>query len=153
MTHGFQIDEALSDGFRLIRRRPGDVLAWGVILALPVMLSVIVMIDLFMTIGPEAMAEDADPSPQALAAMMRMQAWSMLINVVQLIGYVLIIAAICRAVLWPERAPGRFFDLRVGMDEAKGGRGRPGRHGGLLWRDAGRCSAGFRLWGGLLDGV
>jgi len=97
MTHGFQIDEALSDGFRLIRRRPGDVLAWGVILALPVMLSVIVMIDLFMTIGPEAMAEDADPGPQALA----------------------IIAAICRAVLWPERAPGRFFDLRVGMDEAR----------------------------------
>ena len=101
MTHGFQIDVALSDGFHLIRRRPGDVLAWGVILALPVLLSVIVMIDLFMTIGPEAIAEDADPSPQALAAMMRMQAWSMLINVVQLIGYVLIIAAICRAVLWP----------------------------------------------------
>jgi hypothetical protein len=119
MTHGFQIDVALSDGFHLIRRRPGDVLAWGVILALPVLLSVIVMIDLFMTIGPEAIAEDADPSPQALAAMMRMQAWSMLINVVQLIGYVLIIAAICRAVLWPERAPGRFFDLRVGMDEAR----------------------------------
>ena len=77
------------------------------------------MIDLLMTIGLEAMAENADASPQALAAMMRMQAWSMLINVVQLIGYVLIIAAICRAVLWPERAPGRFFDLRVGMDEAR----------------------------------
>ena len=119
MTHGFQIDEALADGFRLILRRPGSVLAWGVILALPLLLSAIVMIDLFMSIGLDAMAEDADPSPQALAAMMRMQAWSMLINVVQLIGYVLIIAAICRAVLWPERAPGRFFDLRVGMDEAR----------------------------------
>jgi hypothetical protein len=119
MTHGFQIDEALADGFRLIRRRPGSVFAWGVVLALPVLLSAIVMIDLLMTIGLEAMAENADASPQALAAMMRMQAWSMLINVVQLIGYVLIIAAICRAVLWPERAPGRFFDLRVGMDEAR----------------------------------
>ena len=119
MTHGFQIDEALTDGFRLIRRRPGSVLAWGVILALPLLLSAIVMIDLFMSIGLEAMAEDADTSPQAFAAMMRMQAWSMLINVLQLIGYVLIIAAICRAVLWPDRAPGRFFDLRVGMDEAR----------------------------------
>lgn len=119
MTHGFQIDEALADGFRLIRRRPGSIFAWGVVLALPVLLSAIVMIDLLMTIGLEAMAENADASPQALAAMMRMQAWSMLINVVQLIGYVLIIAAICRAVLWPERAPGRFFDLRVGMDEAR----------------------------------
>ena len=119
MTHGFQIDEALADGFRLIWRRPGSVLAWGVVLALPLLLSAIVMIDLFMSIGLDAMAEDVDPSPQALAAMMRMQAWSMLINVVQLIGYVLIIAAICRAVLWPERAPGRFFDLRVGMDEAR----------------------------------
>lgn len=119
MTHGFQIDEALTDGFRLIRRRPGSVLAWGVILALPLLLSAIVMIDLFMSIGLDAMAEDADTSPQAFAAMMRMQAWSMLINVLQLIGYVLIIAAICRAVLWPDRAPGRFFDLRVGMDEAR----------------------------------
>ena len=44
MTHGFQIDEALADGFRLIRRRPGSVLAWGVILALPLLLSAIVMI-------------------------------------------------------------------------------------------------------------
>ena len=119
MTHGFQIDEALADGFRLIRRRPGSVLAWGVVLALPLLLSAIVMIDLFMSMGLDAMAEDADPSPQALAAMMRMQACSMLINLVQLIGYVLIIAAICRAVLWPERTPGRFFDLRVGMDEAR----------------------------------
>lgn len=119
MTHGFQIDEALADGFRLIRRRPGAVFAWGVVMALPVLLSVILMIDLFMTIGLEAMAEEADPSPQALAAMMRMQAWSMLVNLVQLAGYVLVIAAICRAVLWPDRAPGRFFDLRVGMDEAR----------------------------------
>ncbi|MBN9480002.1 MAG: hypothetical protein J0I52_07180 [Bordetella sp.] len=119
MTHGFQIDEALADGFRLIRRRPGGVFAWGVVMALPVLLSVILMIDLFMTIGLEAMAEEADPSPQALAAMMRMQAWSMLVNLVQLAGYVLVIAAICRAVLWPDRAPGRFFDLRVGMDEAR----------------------------------
>jgi len=47
MTHGFQTDEALSGDFRLIRRRTGDVLAWGFILALPVMLSVIVMYDLF----------------------------------------------------------------------------------------------------------
>src|SRR5690606_715726 len=99
MTHGFQIDEALTDGFRLIRRRPGSVLAWGVILALPLLLSAIVMIDLFMTIGLDAMAENADPSPQAIAAMMRMQAWAMLINVIQMVGFVLIIAAICRAVL------------------------------------------------------
>lgn len=119
MTHRFQIDEALADGFRLIRRRPGGVLAWGVVLALPVLLSVIVMIDLLMALGPEVLAEDGDPSPQALAAMMRMQAWSMLINVVQLVGLVLVIAAISRAVLWPERASGRFFDLRVGMDEAR----------------------------------
>jgi len=69
MTHGFQIDEALADGFRLIRRRPVSVFAWGVVLTLPVLLSAIVMIDLLMTIGLEAMAENADASPQALAAL------------------------------------------------------------------------------------
>lgn len=119
MTHGFEIGEALTDAFRLIRRRPGSVFAWGVLLALPVLLSVIVMIDLLRTVGAETMLQDETAGPQALAAMMRMQAWSMLINLVQLGGYVLIIAAVCRAILWPERAPGRFFGLRVGMDEAR----------------------------------
>ncbi|GAA0769518.1 hypothetical protein [Brevundimonas olei] len=119
MTHGFQIDEALADGFRLIRRRPGSVFAWGVVLALPVMLFYIVTIDLFMAFGPQAFAVDGDASPEMVAALMRFQTWAMLINVIQMVGFVLIIAAICRAVLWPERTPGRLFDLRVGMDEAR----------------------------------
>lgn len=119
MTHGFQIDEALADAFRLIRRRPGDVFAWGVILTLPVLLSVVLMVHLLMSVGLEAMSESDPLSPEAVAALMRMQAWSMLINVVQLVGFVLIIGAVCRAVLWPERKPGRFFDLRVGLDEAR----------------------------------
>lgn len=119
MTHGFEIEEALVEGFRLIRRRPGAVAGWGVVMALPVLLSFVVLIDLFLTLGPTALTAEGDPSSQTLGAMMRFQAFAMLINVVQLAGFVLVIAAVYRAVLWPERAPGRFFDLRVGMDEAR----------------------------------
>jgi hypothetical protein len=118
MTHGFSIGEALADGFRLIRRRPLGVFAWGALLTVPLLLSMFLMIDLMASLGLDAMTAD-EPGPQAYAAIMRLQALSGLLNVLQLGGYVLIVAAVCRAVLWPERAPGRFFDLRIGMDEAR----------------------------------
>ena len=76
------------------------------------------VVDMVAAIGVDAMAAQ-EPGPEAFAAMMRMQALSGLVNLLQLCGFVLIIAAICRAVLWPERTPGRIFDLRVGMDEAR----------------------------------
>lgn len=119
MTHGFQIGEALAEGFRLIRRRPGLIMGWGAVMALPIMLSLIALLELFRTVGPDVVSSQADASAEALAAMMRFQAMAMLVNVIQMVGLVLVIAAICRAVLWPERTPGRFFDLRVGMDEAR----------------------------------
>lgn len=118
MTRDFSIGEALTDGFRLIRRRPLGVFAWGALLTLPLLLSVFLMVDLMASLGLDAMFADK-AGPQAFAAMMRLQALSGLLNVLQLGGYVLIVAAVCRAVLWPERAPGRFFDLRIGMDEAR----------------------------------
>lgn len=118
MTQGFSIGDALTDGFRLIGRKPLNVLAWGILLTLPILLSVFLVVDMIAAIGVDAMAAQ-EPGPEAFAAMMRIQALSGLVNLLQLCGYVLIIAAICRAVLWPERTPGRIFDLRVGMDEAR----------------------------------
>lgn len=118
MTHGFSIGEALADGFRLIRRRPLGVFAWGALLTVPLLLTMFLMIDLMASVGLDAMTAD-EPGPQAFAAMMRLQALSGLLNVLQLGGYVMVVAAVCRAVLWPERTPGRVFDLRIGMDEAR----------------------------------
>ncbi|MFS0709686.1 hypothetical protein [Brevundimonas phoenicis] len=118
MTQGFLIGDALTDGFRLIGRKPLNVLAWGILLTLPVLLSAFLVIDMIASIGVDAMAAE-DPGPEAFAAIMRVQALSGLLNLLQMCVYVLVIAAVCRAVLWPGRAPGRIFDLRVGMDEAR----------------------------------
>ena len=118
MTQGFLIGDALTDGFRLIGRKPLNVMAWGILLTLPVLLSALLVIDMIASIGVDAMAAE-EPGPEAFAAIMRVQALSGLLNLSQVCVYVLVIAAVCRAVLWPGRAPGRIFDLRVGMDEAR----------------------------------
>lgn len=118
MTQGFLIGDALTDGFRLIGRKPLNVMAWGILLTLPVLLSAFLVIDMIASIGVDAMAAE-EPGPEAFAAIMRVQALSGLLNLSQVCVYVLVIAAVCRAVLWPGRAPGRIFDLRVGMDEAR----------------------------------
>lgn len=118
MTQGFLIGDALTDGFRLIGRKPLNVMAWGILLTLPVLLSAFLVIDMLASIGVDAMAAE-EPGPEAFAAIMRVQALSGLLNLLQMCVYVLVIAAVCRAVLWPGRAPGRIFDLRVGMDEAR----------------------------------
>ena len=118
MTQGFLIGDALTDGFRLIGRKPLNVMAWGILLTLPVLLSAFLVIDMIASIGVDAMAAE-EPGPEAFAAIMRVQALSGLLNLSQVCVYVLVRAAVCRAVLWPGRAPGRIFDLRVGMDEAR----------------------------------
>ena len=118
MTQGFSIGDALTDGFRLIGRKPLNVLAWGLLLTLPVLMSAFLVVDMIAAIGVDAIAAK-EPGPEAFAAIMRMQAISGLLNLMQMGVYVLVAAAVCRAVLWPGRTPGRVFDLRVGMDEAR----------------------------------
>jgi hypothetical protein len=118
MTKTFSIGDALVTGFALIRRRPLDVWVWGALVALPLLLSLWVVLDMIAA-APFADAAGETASAEFIASVLRTQVLSGLLNVLQLLAYVAVIAAICRAVLRPEAPRGRFFDLKVGMDEAR----------------------------------
>lgn len=117
MSGRFSIGEALGSGFTVIRRRPWAVLAWGALMTVPAILSLWLVLGLFDAFGVGVL-EAEEPSPQAFAAMMQFQAGSWALNILQMLIYVLLITGIARAVFYPERR-GRFFDLRLGMDEVR----------------------------------
>lgn len=118
MTKTFSIGDALMAGFELIRRRPLDVWVWGALVASPLLLFVWMVLDMVGAIPLAEMAGDT-PDPQFLFAFARMQAVSGLVNILQLVVYVVVIAAVCRAVIKPDAPRGRFFGLKIGMDEAR----------------------------------
>lgn len=115
MTTAFSISEALASGFRLTRRRPLQVWAWGVALAAPSLIIGMLMLRMFGTISLEELAAAKEPSAAMIAQMVQMQAWSILLNGLQALIWVTVAAAVFRAVLFPERVAG----LKVGMDEAR----------------------------------
>lgn len=117
MTTAFSISEALASGFRLTKRRPLQVWAWGVVSVAPSLLIGALMLRLFGAMTLEGMASD-EPSAAMIAQMIQFQALSGLANILQLLIWVVVTAAIFRAVLFPERqAP--FAGLKVGMDEVR----------------------------------
>lgn len=118
MTRTFSIGDALMAGFELIRRRPLDVWVWGALTALPLLLFFWLILDMVGAIPLAEMAGDT-PDPQFLFAVAWMQAASGLVNILQLVVYVVVVGAVCRAVLKPDAPRGRFFGLKVGMDEAR----------------------------------
>lgn len=118
MTKTFSIGDALMAGFELIRRRPLDVWVWGALTASPLLLFFWMILGMVGAIPLAEMAGDT-PDPQFLFAFVRMQAASGLVNILQLVVYVVVVAAVCRAVLKPDTPRGRFFGLKIGMDEAR----------------------------------
>lgn len=116
----FSISEALGAGFKLIRYRPLTVLAWGAVLVLPIAVVFVAMFGLLghVMAASAATAAGEEPSAQMMAAMVQFQAAALGVNVLQMLGYAMLTAAICRAVFYPERRP-RWFDLRIGMDELR----------------------------------
>lgn len=117
MTTAFSIGEALGSGFRLTRRQPLRVWAWGVVLAAPSLMFGALMLRLFGAISVEELAAE-EPPATLIAQMVQFQAWSGLANVLQALIWVVVAAAIFRAVLFPERSV-RFAGLKVGMDEVR----------------------------------
>ncbi|HEY1072318.1 hypothetical protein [Brevundimonas sp.] len=117
MTTAFSIGEALASGFRLTRRRPLRVWAWGVVSAAPSLLFGALMLRMFGAVSMEAMASE-EPSAAFVGQMMQFQAWSGLANILQALIWVVVTAAIFRTVLFPERAA-RFAGLKLGMDEVR----------------------------------
>lgn len=117
MTTAFSIGEALASGFRLTRRKPLQVWAWGVVMAAPSLIIGALMLRMFGAVSMEAMAFE-EPPAALLGQMIQFQAWSGLANILQALIWVVVTAAIFRAVLFPER-PVRFAGLKVGMDEVR----------------------------------
>ena len=117
MTKAFSISEALGSGFRLTRRRPLRVWAWGMASVAPSLLFGALMLRLFGAIAMEDMAS-GEPSAAFVGQMMQFQVWSGLANILQALIWVAVTAAIFRAVLFPER-PAPFAGLKVGMDEVR----------------------------------
>ena len=117
MTTAFSIGEALASGFRLTRRMPLRVWAWGMVQAAPSLLFGALMLRLFGAMSLEDVAAD-EPSAAFIGQMVQFQAMSGLANILQALLWVMVTAAIFRTVLFPERqAP--FAGLRVGMDEVR----------------------------------
>lgn len=117
MTTAFSIGEALASGFRLTRREPLRVWAWGMVQAAPSLLIGALMLRLFGAMTLEDVAADT-PSAVFIGQMVQFQALSGLANILQALLWVVVTAAIFRSVLFPERvAP--FAGLKVGMDEVR----------------------------------
>jgi len=117
MTAAFSISEALASGFRLTRRRPLHIWLWGVVSVAPSLLVGALMLHLFGAVALMDMAA-SEPSTAFVRQMMQFQALSGLANILQMLIWVAVTAAIFRAVLFPEQ-PVRFGGLRVGMDEVR----------------------------------
>lgn len=115
----FSIGTAIGDAFGLIRRRPLSVWVWGLLLVAPSAATFGLMLPMMgemIANMPEA-AADGGMSDPAFAEMMRFQAVSWLLNLIQLALTVLVYTAIMRAVLRPRESA--FFSLRLGMDELR----------------------------------
>lgn len=114
MAATFSFEQAVGAGFRLIRRRPKTVLGWGAAMAAPVVLMGWLWLAMMASIDPAAL----ESGVQAFAAMIQLQIGLQMLNLVNLALYVMLTAAVFRAVAYPDRRA-RFLDLRVGMDELR----------------------------------
>ena len=117
MTTAFSIGEALASGFRLTRRRPLQVWMWGVVSVAPSLLMGALMLRLFGAMALTDMAAE-EPSAAFVGQMVQFQALSGLANILQMLIWVVVTAAIFRTVLFPERTE-RFAGLKIGMDEVR----------------------------------
>ena len=117
MTTAFSISEALASGFRLTRRRPLRVWIWGMASVAPSLLVGALMLRLFGAMALTDMTTD-EPSALIVGQMVQFQALAGLPNILQMLIWGAVTAAIFRAVLFPERAD-RFAGLKIGMDEVR----------------------------------
>jgi hypothetical protein len=114
------IGEALGEGFRLVGRRPLDVMAWGLAYfifgILPVFAVLWWMSGSWLDWARQLQAHpEAVGSPQMMAAQMRFQAIQPLMFLSGIVGRTLVVAAAFRAVLTPQDRG--FLYLRFGKAE------------------------------------
>ncbi|RZJ40058.1 MAG: hypothetical protein EON86_13200 [Brevundimonas sp.] len=119
----FSVTEALTEPFRQAGRRPLAPLLWGLVLLLPSVATLMMMLPMLAQMQASgafqsAAAAGADPSwsDADLAAMMQMQMWSWLANLLQLVAVVLVSTAVMRAVFAGEKRDKAAF-LRFSLQE------------------------------------
>lgn len=112
----FSIGRAITDGFELVGRKPLAVFVWGVLLAVPYALMAPLYVSMADAI-PWGSTDSEAASEMIFGEMMRFQALSNLVSVIQLVLGVIVSAAVLRAMLWPNRA--RAFYLRAGLHEVR----------------------------------
>jgi hypothetical protein len=117
------VEEALSSGFSLIRRKPGAVLVWGLLQTAVVAAYYDVvfwwvskMVSRFPVAGTGVVAGAPPVGPEAMATILQGQAVVYLSLFAMMIVYSIVLCAALRAMLSP--ADDSFAYLRLGMTEA-----------------------------------
>jgi hypothetical protein len=118
----FSTGTAIGDGFRLAAARPLAVFVWGLVILGPALgalaLIMPVMAEMIADLpAPNGEGADDAVTQRMFAEMMQLQAASMVLNIGQLLGMVVVYTAIFRAVLRPDERS--VFSLRIGMDELR----------------------------------
>ncbi|MBO9502330.1 hypothetical protein [Brevundimonas sp. A19_0] len=109
----FDITEALAEPFRQAMRRPMATLVWGLVSLLPSIGGIALMFHLF---GSEMFFEPDVQGVEDLQAFFQFQSWSMMVNLLEWLGSIVVITAVTRATFAVRRRDSAFF-LRVGWDE------------------------------------
>ncbi len=113
------VDAAVLAGFRLIRREPLAVLAWGLVAAVFSIASVALFAPVYadmLSVWRAALNHGPGHAPPAPAADgLRFQGLGWLLTIASLILRAVLVAAVCRAVQRPNER--RFAYLRLGMAE------------------------------------
>jgi len=121
----FSIMGAATEPFRLVSRRPLSTVVWGLVMLAPGLMAIGALAPLIGDLAasgafnPEALgADESGPLPFGgdMAAMMQFQLWSNLAQLLGLLTWVVVTAAIIRGV-YAGRNRERAFFLRVGMAE------------------------------------
>jgi hypothetical protein len=112
------VTEAITEGFGLIRRRPGTVLVWGAARTLYSVFAFGFIAPLFISRFEDILtrARGGMTTPPDLSSMMTLHSANLLLSVVGAFVGAALSCAVFRAVLKPEE--GRFAYLRLGAAEA-----------------------------------
>lgn len=117
---GFSPSDAALEGFRLVRERPGTILAWSGVYALGILLIGLVMV---LTLGHDVLkfvkAGGLDEGDIAGLSAALEHAWPALLFILLLVValFSVITGGVCRLVLRPEERS--FVHLRLGLDELR----------------------------------
>ncbi|QDH73365.1 hypothetical protein [Brevundimonas sp. M20] len=109
--------EAVFEGFRLTRRRPGAVALWGAVWLVGLFLIVLAALPMIAPYLDELAAAQGDASKLSAAATAGMERASLMAFPVVFLIQALLATAVYRAVLRPEQSS--FGSLRLGRDEGR----------------------------------